>query len=95
MVEVICGERASSPSGLPRTARQGARAPRLAASAVPYRPAGSGPGPAEAAAAMDKLRATAARTLCEHVGDDGMCLGCHLAWPCDLARLAESALGAG
>jgi hypothetical protein len=54
-----------------------------------------GPGPAEAAAAMDRLRATAARALSEHVSNDGTCARCYLPWPCDPAHLAESALGAG
>jgi hypothetical protein len=90
MAEVKCGERASSLPGLPCAARQGAQALRLTGSAWLPAPAG----PARAAAAMDKLRATAARTLREHVGDNGICLRCHLAWPCGLARLAESALGA-
>jgi hypothetical protein len=93
MVEVICGERASSPPGLPRAARPGARALRLTAFALTHAPAG--PGPAGAAAAMDRLRATAARTLRDHVNDGGICTSCHLAWPCDPAHLASSALGAG
>jgi hypothetical protein len=54
-----------------------------------------GPGPAEAAAAMGRLRATAARALSEHVSNDGTCARCYLPWPCDPAHLAESALGAG
>ena len=90
MVEVICGERASSPPGLPPSARPRALALRLTASALP-----AGPGPAGAAAAMDRLRATAARTLRDHVNDGGICTSCHLAWPCDPAHLASSALGAG
>jgi hypothetical protein len=47
------------------------------------------------AAAMDRLRATAARTLSEHVGRDGTCTRCRLPWPCDLAYLAGRAPGAG
>jgi hypothetical protein len=90
MVEVICGERASSPPGLPRSARPRAVALRLTASAFP-----DAPGPAEAAAAMDRLRATAARTLREHINDGGICARCQLAWPCGPAHLASSALGAG
>jgi hypothetical protein len=93
MVEVICGERASGPPGLPRAARPCAGALELTASAVPHPPAG--PGPAAAAAAMDKLRATAARTLREHANNGGTCARCHLAWPCGPAHLASSALGAG
>ena len=87
MVQVICDERASSPPGLPRSARPRALALRLTASALP--------GPAEAAAAMDRLRATAARTLREHINDGGTCARCHLAWPCGPAHLASTALGAG
>ena len=90
MVEVICDERASSPPGLPRSARPRALALRLTASALP-----GAPGPAEAAAAMDRLRATAARTLREHINDGGTCARCQLAWPCGPAHLASSALGAG
>jgi hypothetical protein len=90
MVEVICGERASSPPGLPRSARPRALALRLTASALP-----AGPGLAAAAAAMDRLRATAARTLREHINDGGTCARCQLAWPCGPAHLASSALGAG
>jgi hypothetical protein len=87
MVQVICDERASSPPGLPRSARPRALALRLTASALP--------GPAEAAAAMDRLRATAARTLREHINDGGTCARCRLAWPCGPAHLASTALGAG
>ena len=79
MVEVICGERASGPPGLPCTARPGAWALRLTASAVPH--AAAGPGPEGAVAAVDRLRATAARTLREHVSNGGTCARCHLAWP--------------
>ena len=93
MVEVICGERASGPIGLPWTASPGARMRRLMASAVPHAPAEAAE--AAAAAAMDRLRATAARTLREHVNDGGTCARCYVAWPCGPAHLAESALGAG
>ena len=93
MAEVKCGERASGPPGLPRSARPRALALRLTASAVPYAP--PGPGPAAAAAAMDRLRATAARTLREHISKNGTCARCQLAWPCGPAHLASSALGAG
>jgi hypothetical protein len=51
--------------------------------------------PSEDSAAMDRLRATAIRTLREHVNHYGICARCGLAWPCDRAQLAESALGAG
>jgi hypothetical protein len=66
---------------------------RQSAPAVRHAP--PGPGPAEAAAAMDRLRATAARALSEHVSNDGTCARSHLPWSCDPAHLAESALGAG
>src|ERR1035441_1020800 len=56
MVEVICGERASGPPGLPCTARPGAWALRLTASAVPH--AAAGPGPEGAGARVEKRRAT-------------------------------------
>jgi hypothetical protein len=39
MVEVICGERASGPGALLRTARPGAQVLRLTASARPREPA--------------------------------------------------------
>jgi len=91
MAEVICGERASLPLGLTCTVTPAARALRQTASALPHAP----PGPAAAAAAMDRLRATAARTLGEHVSDGGTCAGCRRAWPCDPAHLAASALGTG
>jgi hypothetical protein len=86
-------ETAFCPPGLLGTARPGTQVLRLTAAAVPHAP--SGPGPAEAAAAMDRLRATAARTLSEHLNHDGACARCHLSWPCDHAHLAASALGAG
>jgi hypothetical protein len=93
MAEVICGERVSLPLGLTCTVTPAARALRQTASTLPHAPAG--PGPAAAAAAMDRLRATAARPLGEHVSDGGTCAGCRRAWPCDPAHLAASALGAG
>jgi hypothetical protein len=91
MAEVICGERASLPLGLTCTVMPGARALWLTISALPPAPVGPGP----AAAAMDRLRATAARTLREHAGAGGICVGCHRAWPCGPAHLAASALGPG
>jgi hypothetical protein len=90
MAEVICGERVSLPLGLTCTGTPAARALRQTASALPDAP----PGPAAAAVAMDRLRATAAPTLGEHVSDRGTCARCR-AWPCDPAHLAASALGAG
>jgi hypothetical protein len=80
------------PPGLLRAPWPGAQA-QQPAPAVLHAPPGSGP--AEAAAAMDRLRATAARALSEHISNDGTCARCHLPWPCDPAHLAESALGAG
>jgi hypothetical protein len=79
--------------GDPRSMARPARALRVAAAAVPDAPAS--PGPAEAAAAMDRLHATAIHTLREHVSDHGTCARCGFPWPCERAYLAESALGAG
>jgi hypothetical protein len=79
--------------GLPRSMARPARALRVAAAAVSHAPAS--PGPAEAVAAMDRLRATAIHTLREHVSHHGTCARCGLPWPCERAYLAESALGAG
>jgi hypothetical protein len=93
MAEVLCGERPSRPPGLTPVPGPAARVLRLSAPALP--PALASPGLAEAAAAMDRLRATAARTLREHLNARGTCAGCRRAWPCDAAHLAASALGAG
>jgi hypothetical protein len=91
MAEVLCGERSSRPPGLTPAPGPAARLLRLSAPALPP----AGPGPAAAAAAMGRLRATAARTLREHLNAGGTCACCRNAWPCDAAHLAASALGAG
>jgi hypothetical protein len=76
----------------PRTAQpsQGERDSR-----VEPPPGGPGSGPGEADAAMDMLRATAIRTLRQHVRAGRRCALCACPWPCDPAHLAASALGAG
>jgi hypothetical protein len=89
MTEVIRPDRAPGPPGLLGTTP----APGLPEAA--WLRAHGGPDHAAAEAAMDRLRATAARVLREHLGDDGKCTRCRLPWPCDSACLAESALGAG
>jgi hypothetical protein len=38
------------------------------------------------------LLGTARRVIDQHVRDDGRCAECGSAWPCQRARLAESAL---
>jgi hypothetical protein len=58
-------------------------------------PGAPGSGPGEADAAMDMLRATAIRTLRQHVRAGSRCALCACPWPCDPAPLAASALGAG
>jgi hypothetical protein len=75
------GRSPAQPGGGPRP---------VSALAGPHAPASP-----DAAAAIDRLRATAARTLSEHVGRDGTCTRCRLPWPCDRAHLADCALGAG
>jgi hypothetical protein len=52
---------------------------------TPAAPPGNGPDSAEAGAAMDRLRATAACRLREHVDNGGTCARCHLIWPCETA----------
>ncbi len=38
------------------------------------------------------LLGTARSVIDQHISDDGICAECASAWPCQLARLAESAL---
>jgi len=61
------------------------------ASVVPY----ARPGPAEDAAAMATLRATAIRTLRKHARDRRTCACCHSPWSYRPMHLAASALGVG
>jgi hypothetical protein len=76
----------------PRTAQpsQGERDSR-----VEPPPGAPGSGPGEADAAMDMLRATAIRSLRQHVRAGRRCALCACPWPCDPAHLAASVLGAG
>jgi hypothetical protein len=77
-----------------RTGRLPGHRPRqLTASLRP--PGAPGPGPGEAGAAMDTLRATAIRTLRQHVRAGRRCALCRGPWPCDPAQLAAPALAAG
>lgn len=89
MIEGIRRDQAPSLPALAHTAQ----APRLVGHVSPR--AHAGPGPAAAEAAMDRLRATALRTLREHLSDGRRCARCHLPWPCDPASPAASALEAG
>jgi hypothetical protein len=86
-------ETAFCPPCLSGAARPGAKILGLAAAAMGHPP--TSPGAADAMAALERLRATAIRTLHEHVNDHGTCARCGMPWPCDRAQLAAAALEAG
>ena len=77
--------------GLPGTP---AREPQPLTGVPPQAPVPP-PGPAVTAAAMAVLRATAVRTLREHVRHQQICAHCRARWPCEPVHLAATALGMG
>jgi hypothetical protein len=76
--------------GLPSTPARAPQRPTGVPAQAPALPSG----PA-VTAAMAVLRATAIRTLREHVPHQQICAHCRARWPCEPVHLAATALGMG